>query len=188
MDSPETQVAPVATPLVDTPAPEAVSAPVADGLNVLPSVLSGLRASRAKIGANAKPVDIQVPGYEGQLIARFRWVPAPELTATSKSIAAIKNPTQQQLAAAADALVACNDEILVKVDGKLESLQHQGESVSFNNGSGLLVALGLPPVTNARDCVFAVFGNDYALADVALRLMTWLEDTTRQVDEEHLGE
>jgi hypothetical protein len=34
----------------------------------------------------------------------------------------------------------------------------------------------------------AVFGNDYAVADTAGKLMAWLEDTSRQVDEEHLGE
>lgn len=171
------------------PAPAAVAAPVdSNGLNVLPSVLDGLRSARAKIGANADPVDIAIPGYNGQLIARFKWVPANELVATSKSLTAIKNPTQQQLAAAADALVACNEEILVKVDGKLESLQHEGEPVTFSYGTGLLLALGLSPVSSARECVFAVFGNDYALADVCQRLMVWLEDTTRQVDEEHLGE
>jgi hypothetical protein len=169
-------------------APQAVAAPVSDGLNILPSVLTDLRASRARIGANAKPVNIAIPGYGGNLVARFRWVPANELAATSKSIMAIKNPTQQQLAAAADALVACNDEILVRVNDKLESLQHGGDPVTFAEGDGLLVALGLPPVSNARDCVMAVFGNDYAVADTAGKLMLWLEDTSRQVDEEHLGE
>lgn len=190
MDSPETQVAAQA-PTLDpeiSPAPEAVTAPVSNGLNVLPNVLDGLAKMRAQIGANAKPVDIAIPGYDGQLIARFKWVPAEDLAATAKSLAQIKNPTKQQLAAAADALVACNEEILVKVDGKLESLLHEGEPVTFSYGTGLLLALKLPPVASARDCVFAVFGNDYALADVATRLLTWLEDTTRQVDEEHLGE
>jgi hypothetical protein len=191
MDSPETQVASEAATLAtpDMPAaPVAVAAPVSDGLNILPSVLTDLRASRARIGANAKPVSIAIPGYGGNLVARFRWVPANELAATSRSIMAIKNPTQQQLAAAADALVACNDEILVRVNGELESLQHGGEPVTFAEGAGLCVALGLPAPSSARECVMAVFGNDYAVADTAGKLMAWLEDTSRQVDEEHLGE
>jgi hypothetical protein len=168
----------------DAPAPVVAS----PDLNILPSVLDDLKRLRSGIGAGAEPIDLAIPGYKGRLVARFRWVPVDELAVTSKSLRAIKDPTQQQIAAAADALVATNDEILVKVDDKLESLQHQGIPVTFVNGDGLTLALGLPKSNSARECVLAVFGNEYALLDLASKVMTWLEDTSRTVDEEHLGE
>lgn len=174
-----------------TPVTVAPPAPLAEApdLNILPTVLSDLRKLRSEIGQGAKPIQIPLPGYKGRLVASFRWVPANELGATSKSLRAIKDPTQLQIAAAADALVATNDEIFVEVeDGKLESLVHQGVNVTFQNGAGLLLALQLPVVTNARDCVVSVLGNEYGLLDVATKVMTWLEDTTRTVDESFLGE
>lgn len=182
MLDPETDAAAIAAPV---PAPDALSAP---DLNVLPSVLGELRKARAVIGAGATPIDVAIPGYRGMLIARFRWVPVSDLASTAKSLRAIKDATQQQLAAAADALVACNDEILVRVDDKLESLTHEGLPVTFANGVGLTLALGLPKPTSARECVFSVFGNEYGMVDVATKLMGWLEDTSREVDEAHLGE
>jgi hypothetical protein len=170
--------------------PETTTAPAlaAPDLNILPSVLGELRKSRAAIGKGSKPIRLAIPGYNGRLIAQFRWVPVGELAATSRSLQAIKNPTEQSIAAAADALNAMNNEILVDVGDKLESLQHEGVPVTFTNGSGLLLALGLPSTDNARDCVMAVFGNEYALVDTATKVMTWLEDTSREVDETHLGE
>lgn len=175
--TPETQVAPEAPVALATP-----------DLNVLPSVLSDLKLLRSRIGAGATPITLPIPGFEGKLLARFKWVPADELAATSKSLRSIKDPTQQQLAAVADALVACNDEVYVKVNDKLEALLHEGAPVTFSNGIGLTLALGLPSPRSARDCVVAVFGNEYAMVDTATKLMSWLEDTTREVDEQHLGE
>jgi hypothetical protein len=172
--------------------PETISAPEplaqAPDLNILPSVLTDLRNLRSQIGAGAKPIQIPLPGYKGKLVASFRWVPANELGATSKSLRAIKDPTQLQIAAAADALVATNDEILVEVDGKLESLLHQGVNVTFATGEGLCLALQLPKPNSARECVVSVLGNEYGLLDIATKVMTWLEDTTRTVDESFLGE
>jgi hypothetical protein len=33
-----------------------------------------------------------------------------------------------------------------------------------------------------------VFSNEYAMIDVASKVTTWLEDTSKQVDQEFLGE
>lgn len=156
--------------------------------NVSPSILTSLRAARSVIGAGATPLDLEIPGYGGQLVARFAWKPANELAATSKSLQAIKNPTQQQLAAAADALATCNEEILIRDGETLESLQHGGVPVTFANGEGLLLALGLPRTSATRDCVMAVFGNDYAIMGTALKLSAWLEDASQEVDVTTLGE
>jgi len=179
---------PAADPLGEAPAP--VDAPPAPDLNILPSVLGELRKSRQVIGSGAEPIDIAIPGYQGKLIGRFKWVPVTALAATSASLRKIKDPTVQQLAAVADTLAATNDEFLVVTDSESEpeTLTYQGVPVTFQNGEGLALALGFPAPRSARECVNAVFNNDYAMVDVAQRVMQWLEDTSREVDESFLGE
>lgn len=167
-------------PAVDTP----------PDLSILPSVLGELRKSRQQIGSGAAPIDIPIPGYQGKLIARFKWVPVTALAATAASLRKIKDPTTQQLAAVADALAATNDEILVHSDPETDpqSLTYQGAPCTFQNGEGLALALGFAAPRSARECVNAVFNNEYAMVDVAQRVMQWLEDTSREVDESFLGE
>lgn len=184
-----------ATATVDTTsvpdtAPVPVEAPAPAELNILPSVLGELRRARAQIGSGAEPLDIPIPGYQGRLIARFKWVPVTALAATAKSLQKIKDPTRQQLAAAADALAATNDEFLVVLeDGtEPETVTYQGAPCSFQNGAGLAVALGFPEPASARECVYAVFNNEYAMVDVVQKVMQWLEDTSREVDTSFLGE
>lgn len=157
-------------------------------LNVSPTLLDLLRASRARVGAGAKPITLAVPGYDELLWARYRWVPPETLGATASSIQAIKDPTEQSLALVADALVATNCEILVRDSGKLESLQHEGAPVTFTNGAGLAVALEQSAPRSARECVLAVFGNQYAIVSQAQTVMEWLEDTSKKVDGNYLGE
>lgn len=156
--------------------------------SVLSSILGDLRQSRQKIGAGADPLDIAVPGYDGRLVVRFRWVPPEQLAATSKSLQAIKNPTAQQIAAAADTLVATCDEFLVRVDGELQPLSTNEFPITFSDGDRLSYALGFPKPSTARECCQLVFNNDYAMGDTAFKVMTWLEDTSRRVSEEQLGE
>ena len=47
---------------------------------VEPSILGVLREARARIGAGAKPLEVTIPGYDGKLVIRFRWVPVKELS------------------------------------------------------------------------------------------------------------
>lgn len=159
-----------------------------DAPSVLPSILGDLRQARAKIGAGADPLDLPIPGYGDRLIVRFRWVPVERLASTSKSLAKITNPTRQQVAAAADSLVATCDEVMVRVDGEIVSLSTNEVPITFSDGDRLSFALGFPKPESARECCQAVFNNDYAMIDAAFKVMQWLEDTSRRVSEEQLGE
>ena len=163
--------------------PETPATPTVDT-----SILSSLRQARQKIGAGAKPLDIAIPGYDNQLVARFRWTPVERLASTSKSLQNIDNPATQRVAAAADALVQCCDEILVRVNGELKSLSTNEFPVTFSDGDRLSYALNFEKPETARECVRRVFNNDYAVIDCAFKVMQWLEDTSRKVSEEQLGE
>ncbi|MGZ4530805.1 MAG: hypothetical protein ACXVXP_00465 [Mycobacteriaceae bacterium] len=167
-----------------TPAEEAqVETP-----SVLPSILGDLRSARAKIGAGADPLEVVIPGYDEKLVVAFRWVPITELAATSKQLQRIKEATAMQVAAAADTLVATCDEVKVRVEGEVKPLSTNGIPITFSDGDRLSYALGFPKPKSARECCVATFNNEYAMIDVAFKVMEWLEDTSKRVDSEHLGE
>jgi hypothetical protein len=161
-------------------------------------IFSELQAQRAKIGAGSPPLDLDVPGYDGKLVLRFTWIPIKQLARTGPQLAKIKEPTAQQVAAAADAIAATCSEILVRVDGKLESLSvlmvdpenpsANDIPVTFIEGERVAFALGFTKAPDARTTVIRAFKNEYALLDVAQRLSIWLEDTSKNVNEEYVGE
>jgi hypothetical protein len=173
---------------MDTQQNDAPSVPQNDAPSVDQSILGGLRQARQKIGAGADPLDIPVPGYDGQLVIRYRWVPMEQLASTARSLVKIDNPTKQHIAAAADAHNQCCDEVLVRVNGELKPLSTNEFPITFADGERLAFALGFQKPATARECVQAVFNNDYALVDTAFKVMSWLEDTSRKVSEEQLGE
>jgi hypothetical protein len=102
-------------------------------------------------------------------------------------LAKIKEPTEQAVAAAADALVATCEEVKVNIDGTLQPLSTNGIPITFTDGERLAYALGFPVPKSARETCYAVFNNEYALIDVAQKVTTWLEDTTREIDTEFVG-
>ena len=172
--------------MTDIPLGTADNAPE-DEVEVRVSVLGDLRAARAKIGANAEPLKLDFPGYEGKLVLQFKWVPAKVLSRTAPQIARMKDPVEQRKAASADLIAATCSAILVREGEKLVSLAPDDTDVSFKDPH-IAVALGFPRPSTVRDTVVQAFDNEYAMAEVADRVSEWLEDTSQNVNQEFLGE
>lgn len=169
------------------PEPPVYDAP--EDMAVEPSILGSLRAKRAKAGAGAEPLYLDVPNYDGDLVLEFKWVPMETLSKTGVQLAKIKNATTQTIAAAADAVVATCSELWVRVEGqeKPKPLSTNGIPVTFGDPR-VAYALGFPAAQDARTTVIRAFNNEYALIDVANKVTTWLEDTSSVVDGVFLGE
>lgn len=172
-------------------APLSPPAPLVEGEDLLsslqPNILSGLRAKRDKLGAGAEPDFFDVPGYDEQLVLKFVWVPLKVLGKTGVELIKIKEPTEQTIAAAADAIVATCSEIFVRVDGDVKPLSTNNVPVTFGDPR-VAFALQFPPVKDARSAVISTFGNEYALIKAANSLTEWLENTSTSVNERYLGE
>lgn len=149
------------------------------------SVIASLREARNKIGANADPVRIAVPGYNGDLVIEYQWIPFEEISATSDSLSQIKDIADLNVAAAADTVVACCREVFVRIDGRLQPLSTNGTPVKFDDR--LAYSLGIE-ATTARATAIAVFNNEYALIETANELAKWLKDASVRVNGEFLGE
>jgi len=172
--------------MTDIPLGTAENAPH-DEVEVRSSVLGDLRAARAKIGANAAPLTLDFPGYDGKLVLRFKWVSAKVLGRTAPQIARMKDPIAQREAASADLIAATCSAILVREGDKLVSLAPDDTEVSFKDPH-IAVALGFPQPSTVRETIIQAFGNEYALSETADRVSAWLEDTTQNVNREFLGE
>jgi hypothetical protein len=160
-----------------------------DDTAVEPSILNDLRVRRAKAGAGAEPLYLDVPNYDGKLVLEFKWVPLKKLARTGVQLAKIKEATTQTIAAAADTVVATCSELLVRLEGETETrpLSTNGVPVTFGDPR-VAYALGFPKAADARTTVVSAFNNEYALIDVANKVTAWLENTTLTGDEAFLGE
>ncbi len=176
-----------ATPVAPTPSPapiEAVTEVVAPSPESL--ILSQLRERRAKIGQGSDPLDLDIPGYGGDLVIRYKWTPFSELTATAPQLQRITQPTAQALAACADTLVAACEEVLIRVEGEVRPLSTDGTPIRFDDR--LADALGFDRTKTARQCAMQVFKNDYALIEQSEAVMEWLRGTSQEVNDTFLGE
>lgn len=173
-------------------APEAREAPDAVSTTLIDhTILGTLRAQRAQIGAGANPLHLEVPGYDGRLVVAYKWTEPRALSRTAKQLSQIKEPTEQMVAASADTLVAACEEVFVRVEENgnlvLKPLSTDGHPVTFSDPR-LAYALGFEDPRNARDMAIRAFNNEYALMRQAGAVVEWLEDTTRKVNEDFLGE
>lgn len=150
------------------------------------SVLATIRELRSHLGSQATPYDIPVPGYKGILVLRNKWVPYKTLSENAKNLKGLDNPTDVEIAAAADLLTLTCQEVLIKVEGELRPLSQTDSPVTFSDPR-LPELIGAPPVTTAREAVSATFKNDYAVIDTANAVVAWLRDTSVQADKEALG-
>lgn len=148
--------------------------------------LDRLRARRRALGEK-KTIDLEVPGYDGELVVRFRWVAYEELAKAGRRLQAMKDTAARDVFAACDTLALACEDVLMNVDGELKTVAEDGEPVRFGDDR-LGVALGFEPSPKVRQNVRAVFENDYAVLTTAARLSAWLADASQEVDGAFVGE
>jgi hypothetical protein len=152
------------------------------------SIIGQLAARRAALIAERAPLDLEIPGYGGDLVVRYEFVPFERMGRIGKDLAKIKDETAQFRFAAADTLIACCREIMVRVSDELVPLADEAglsHPVQFDEALSEILALD---ASRARDVVFAVFGNDYAVLEQAAAVSDWLRDGSPEVDADLMGE
>lgn len=154
------------------------------------SRLDVLKRRHAELGQE-RHLDLDVPQYGGDLVARYR-VPRPaEINRAAKRIAKLPEDDQQVAATIDQVIVAC-DSMWLRVNGELEPLETDNpEPVRYD--VRLAEALGIEGTTSARQVVERVFSsggtfNVAALTRHAAHIGEWLTDTSKDLDEDFLGE
>lgn len=128
------------------------------------SVLGRLRERRAELAADHR-LDLAIPGYGGELVARYRPLTAEEQRHLAAKVDRADHASEAKAAAvqmmvAVDTIVAACDEILVMQDGGLVPLAAiAGAEGPVRFDEQLAEALGIDADT-AREVVCGLFPRD----------------------------
>lgn len=154
------------------------------------SILGQIAQRRAELAQGRKPLDLEIPGYDGQLWCRYRFVSYDRLANIGVRLTrTVKDEATRNLLGCVDTLIACCDEILVRNQaGALVSMSSEiGDDRPVQYDRRLADGLGFEAET-ARDVVLGVFANEYALIGQAGEVTEWLTRESPEVDKELLGE
>ncbi len=171
---------------------------------VSPSILDRLKQKRQKV-TEQRYLDLPVPGYEGDLVARYKTVPFKVFEEAEKRQKKDKS-APKMLLAAIDQIINTCEMILVKDPGHADCvtdndgviteyrpIDPQAAATSFpvRWDTRLAPLINIPETehqNNPRLVVTRTFCNDAAVIHHATQIGLWLRDTTKEVDEAFLGE
>lgn len=156
-----------------------------------PSVWDRLRADHERIAADRPPLDLEVPGYHGALLVRYRFVPLKDATRNAEKLARLKDIGEQALLSAVDTLILACQEILVRDPdtGGVRGLADDGdEPIRFDErlARGMNWTPG-PTGFSARAIARKLFSNDYALIQQAREVSEWMSESAQEIGDDFLG-
>lgn len=156
-----------------------------------PSVWDRLRADHERIAADRPPLELDVPGYHGTLVVRYRFVPLKDATRNAEKLARLKDIGEQALLSAIDTLILACQEILVRDPdtGDLRGLADDGdEPIRFDErlARGMSWTPG-PTGFTARAITRKLFSNDYALIQQAREVSEWMSESAQEIGDDFLG-
>lgn len=163
------------------------------------SVMNRLRKRRAELRADHH-LDAAIPGYDGELVARYRPLEWATFRAMAKKVELSKSD-RAELLAHADTLIKACDSIWIKdpddprSDPKtgLRPVDEDPESPPVKYDDRLADYLGFA-INNeaktgpARQVLFGTFNNDLAVTAHYNEVTDWMNDVTQTVDNEFSGE
>lgn len=155
------------------------------------SLFDGLREKHREIAAR-KTIDIPIPGYDGDLVARYRVLDVTsEMSGIAKRVAReFTNTMEAQLWATVDGMiVACEGIFASDKGGNLHPLSEAtGSDTPVKYDMQLAQFMGFTGVGSAREVVMELFGhNEVAMLDHGSQLSRWMSNTSRRVNEEFMA-
>ena len=150
------------------------------------SLLDQLKEQREELKSGEHRLDLEVPGYNGMLVVRYKPVRWDVIEALTKKVRKDKSGASKNVLASTDTLIEACEEVFLRVNGELTTIPTaQGGPVQFD--SRLASALSFDAET-ARQVVAGVFPNEMGVIDHNIKYSRWLRDVTKEVDEDLLGE
>lgn len=150
------------------------------------SLMAQLRAMREEAKGD-KYLDVDLPGYKGLLVARFRPYPVAKAEAKTDVLRKKMGKRPILLQLACDTLTDACDEIFVRKT-PASDLVSIDDTTPVQFDSRLAEYLGIKGAATARQVVIETFPTEQAILDLSNTVGEWLKDTTAEVDEELLGE
>lgn len=147
------------------------------------TLLDGLRKKREGISKD-RTMDLDIPGYDGELAVRYGIVPWDELKVIGEK-AQESRARRKELMAHADTLIRACRTILLKnqTTGEMQPANEiikeykDGEPVRFDERLAEMFKLD---TKSARETLFAVFANDLAVTAQHNELGAWMQSSNNQ--------
>lgn len=152
------------------------------------TAFGALRKRREDIGSE-KHHDLPIPGYQGELVARYKLLDFKVMRQIMKRME--KNRAagdSRELLAQCDILIAaCVEIFTVDKKGELMPLDPNSPDNPIKYDKRLSDGLGFE-ASNGRQVVLGVFKNDIALTAHHGELVMWMQGMSDEADEDFLGE
>jgi hypothetical protein len=150
------------------------------------SVLEQLREQREELKTGEHRLDLDIPGYNGMLVARYKPLRWSIIEALTKKVRKDKSGVSKNVLASTDTLIEACEEIFLRVNGELTSIP-TGAGLPVKFDTRLAEALSFEAAT-VREVVAGVFPNEMGVIEHNVMYSRWLRDVTKEVDEDLLGE
>lgn len=154
------------------------------------SIMDRLRSRRAAVG-NEATTQLDIPGYEGELVATYRLMDSKELDAIGRKVTKQfpRDRAQQALFGSVDTLIAACVELGFRQNGTYTPLQEvAGTDYPVTYDSALAEFFGFETKT-AREVLFGVFvGREPAILRHQMELAEWMTGAEGDLAQDLLGE
>lgn len=153
-------------------------------------LLDQVRQRRQEILSTDYYKDVDIPGYLGMLVARFRPYTASKSERHSKSLRQrVERDEPVILDVSCQTLIDACEQVMVRKGRDTEPMPIDDEvPVKFDARLAELLRIDLGPAGGARAVVKALFPTEQAVIATAMEVDQWLRDVTREADSVVLGE
>lgn len=166
------------------------SAPVeTNGNGVAPSsVIAQLRRRRAAL-QQERHIDLEVPGYDGMLLARYHPVAWERLQEINQRVEkTMRSNPRRELIAAVDVLINACECMLYREARGGNTAKVLGGDNPMRYDKRLAETMGVEGVATARDVLFGLYPDDLSITSTYVELMEWQGEGETEVDDELVGE
>lgn len=133
-------------------------------------------------------LDLDLPGYDGLLVARFRPFPLEKQERKMAEFQKAQGRSPILLKAACDTLIDACEQLMVRKNPGEDPVPIDEDAlppIAFDNRAAELFGF---TATTARQVVMGLFGTEQSILAMNVRVSQWMTDVTREADEDLLGE
>lgn len=151
------------------------------------TLLTSLRAKREALKADHY-LDLDIPGYDGLLLARFRPFPIEKSEAKAKQLQKLQaSNAPVLLKASCDTLIDACEQLMVRTEegGDPKPIDPDTDvPIAFDSRAAELFGFS---ATTARQVVIGLFGTEQSIVAMSVEVSRWMTTLQRDNDEELLG-
>lgn len=151
------------------------------------TLLATLRKRREEAKADHH-LDLDIPGYDGLMLARFRPFPIEKTERKMAEFQRLSGKQPMLLKSACDTLIDACEQIMLRKEEGGEPFAIDDDAMPPIGFDQRLAELLEFKADSARQVVLGLFATEQAVLAMNVEVSRWMQDVTRKTDEGLLGE